>query len=95
MNSAKYRQKPLAPAPPRPKRRARRGERLQALREYMERKGLTIDEIREHFRRETSKLDRWIWYGRIEDYFKAHDEIHEERRRRLRRLREEYAEKTG
>jgi len=27
-----------------------------------------LDEIRRHFRQETSKLERWIHQGRIEDY---------------------------
>jgi hypothetical protein len=30
---------------------------------------VNIDEIRRHFRRETGKLDRWVYQGKIGDYF--------------------------
>jgi hypothetical protein len=31
---------------------------------------IDIDKIREHFRKETSKLDNWIYHHRIDHYFK-------------------------
>ena len=31
--------------------------------------------LREHFRSEISKLDRWINQGRIEDYFKPPESV--------------------
>lgn len=30
----------------------------------------TIAEIRRHFRKETGKLDNWLYHMRIDDYFK-------------------------
>ena len=37
-----------------------------------------IDEIRRHFRRETGKLDNWLYHRRIEEYLpKEEDKPHE------------------
>ena len=37
-----------------------------------------IDEIRRHFRRETAKLDNWLWHRRLDEYLpKKEDEPHE------------------
>ena len=38
----------------------------------------SFDEIRRHFRRETGKLDNWLWHRRLDEYLtKKEDQPHE------------------
>jgi len=33
-----------------------------------------LDRIRRHFRRETGKLDNWIYHRRLDEYFRKEEE---------------------
>ena len=37
-------------------------------------KQTNFKEIRKHFRKETSKLDNWIYHKRIDEYFKGDED---------------------
>lgn len=38
----------------------------------------TLEEIRRHFRRETSKLDNWIYHRRIDEYLVQDPDFYDE-----------------
>ena len=65
-------------------------KRTEKLQKYMDKKDRTLEEIGERFRRETSKLDRWIYQGDVREYFKLKDELAAEKNIKLREAREEY-----
>ena len=65
-------------------------KRTEKLQKYMDKKDRTLEEIGERFRRETSKLDRWIYQGDVREYFKLKDELADEKNIKLREAREEY-----